>query len=102
MKGTKCLMQHSIQQDDHVRITEIKDGNPVVSKIVPYESACETSRTIINLGIYEVLMDREGHTDDTKFFIGTEVEHSPAHGQRTLFVVGLQPKEEILARAFKL
>lgn len=44
-------------------------------------------------------MDREGHTDDTKFFIGTEVEHSPAHGQRTLFVVGLQPKEEILARA---
>ena len=44
-------------------------------------------------------MDREGHSEDTKFFIGTEVEHSPAYGQRTLFVVGLQPKEEILARA---
>lgn len=43
-------------------------------------------------------MDREGH-EDTKFFIGTEVEHTPAHGQRTLFVVGYQPKEEILARA---
>jgi len=43
--------------------------------------------------------NRDGHNDDTKFFVGTEVEHSPAHGQRTLFVVGLQPKEEILARA---
>ena len=45
------------------------------------------------------MKNRDGHTDDTKFFIGTEVEHTPAYGQRTLFVVGLQPKEEILARA---
>ena len=43
-------------------------------------------------------MDREGH-EDIKFFIGTEVEKSPAYGQKTLFVVGYQPKEEILARA---
>lgn len=44
-------------------------------------------------------MEREGYTDDTKFFIGTEVEKSPAYGQRTLFVIGYQPLEEILARA---
>ena len=44
-------------------------------------------------------MNREGHTDNTKFFIGTEVEHSPAYGQRTLFVVGKQNPKEILARA---
>ena len=44
-------------------------------------------------------MDREGYTDDTKFFIGTEVEKSPAYGQRTLFVIGLQNPKEILARA---
>ena len=44
-------------------------------------------------------MEREGYTDDTKFFIGTEVEKSPAYGQKTLFVIGYQPKEEILARA---
>lgn len=43
-------------------------------------------------------MNREGH-NDAAFFVGTEVEHSPAHGQRTLFVVGLQSKEEILAQA---
>lgn len=43
-------------------------------------------------------MDREGH-EDVKFFVGTEVEHTPAYGQKTLFVVGYQPKEEILARA---
>jgi len=45
------------------------------------------------------LKNREGHTDDTKFFIGTEVEHSPAYGQRTLFVVGRQNPKEVLARA---
>jgi hypothetical protein len=43
-------------------------------------------------------MNRDGH-NDADFFVGTEVEHSPAYGQRTLFVVGLQPKEEILSRA---
>ena len=42
-------------------------------------------------------MEREGH-EDTRFFIGTEVEHTPAYGQRTLFVVGYQPKEEILVK----
>lgn len=34
-------------------------------------------------------MNRQGH-DQVSFFIGTEVEHTPAHGLRTLFVVGLQ------------
>ncbi len=44
-------------------------------------------------------MEREGHTDETKFFIGTEVEHTPAYGQKTLFVIGLQNYKEILKRA---
>ena len=44
-------------------------------------------------------MEREGYTEDTKFFIGTEVEHSPAYGQKTLFVIGPQNPKEILARA---
>jgi hypothetical protein len=34
-------------------------------------------------------MNRAGHKD-ISFFIGTEVEHSPAFGHRTLFVVGVQ------------
>ncbi len=37
----------------------------------------------------------DGIRDDIKFFIGTEVEHTPAYGMKTLFVVGLQPIEEI-------
>ena len=45
------------------------------------------------------MKNRDGHTDDTKFFIGTEVEKSAAYGQRTLFVVGVQNPKEILARA---
>lgn len=44
-------------------------------------------------------MDRPGH-QDTDFFIGTEVEHSPALGKRTLFVVGVQPTERILPTAY--
>ena len=44
-------------------------------------------------------MNREGYNEETKFFIGTEVEHSPAYGHRTLFVIGTQPYKEVLARA---
>ena len=43
-------------------------------------------------------MNREGH-DDVTYFVGTEVEKSPAYGQRTLFVVGLQDKQQILTQA---
>jgi len=43
-------------------------------------------------------MDRPGHKS-AKTFIGTEVEHTPAHGQLTLFVVGVQPSEIIIQQA---
>ena len=39
-------------------------------------------------------MNREGH-EDVKFFYGTEVEHTPAFGMPTLFVVGIQEQEWI-------
>ena len=39
-------------------------------------------------------MNRPGH-EDTKFFLGTEVERTPAYGERTLFVVGLQTESAI-------
>ena len=35
------------------------------------------------------------------FFTGTEVEHSPAKGMRTLFVVGIQPVEKVLEIAIR-
>jgi len=41
-------------------------------------------------------MIREGHKD-TKFFYGTEVEHTPALGKKTLFVVGVQSIDDIAA-----
>ena len=40
-------------------------------------------------------MNRQGHKQ-TNFFVGTEVEHTPVLGHRTLFVVGLQPVEQIM------
>ena len=39
-------------------------------------------------------MNREGH-ENTNFFLGTEVEKTPAYGMRTLFVVGTHPVEHI-------
>ncbi len=42
-------------------------------------------------------MKREGH-EEAKFFYGTEVEHTPAFGMPTLFVVGIQQEEWIAYR----
>ena len=39
-------------------------------------------------------MNRPEH-DNVNFFFGQEVEHTPAHGMDTLFVVGVQPIEQI-------
>jgi hypothetical protein len=43
-------------------------------------------------------MNRDGHKD-VSFFIGTEVEHTPAFGLRTLFVVGLQDSQIVQQEA---
>jgi hypothetical protein len=37
----------------------------------------------------------DGVADDVVFFIGNEVEHTPAYGLRTLFVTGVQPVDTI-------
>ena len=39
-------------------------------------------------------MNREGH-NDVNFFVGTEVERTPAFGKKTLFVIGIQSYIEI-------
>jgi hypothetical protein len=39
-------------------------------------------------------MIRDGF-DNVDFFYGTEVEHTPAHGKKTLFVVGVQTQSSI-------
>jgi hypothetical protein len=36
-----------------------------------------------------------GEVTDVQFFIGTEVEHTPAFGMKTLFVTGVHSAEEI-------
>jgi len=43
-------------------------------------------------------MIRTGH-ESVMFFIGTEVEHTPAFGKKTLFVVGLQDPQIVLQEA---
>lgn len=39
-----------------------------------------------------------GSSDNAMFFFGKEVEHTPAYGMNTLFVVGIQPVEVIEAK----
>lgn len=48
-----------------------------------------------------MIRDYEDETGrvDPNFFIGYEVEHTPAYQLKTLFVVGIQPVSEILRRA---
>jgi hypothetical protein len=36
-----------------------------------------------------------GELDNVQFFIGTEIEHTPAFGLKTLFVTGIHPVNEI-------
>jgi hypothetical protein len=38
---------------------------------------------------------KDGVKDDVQFFVGTEVEHTPAYGKKTLFVTGVQSREDI-------
>lgn len=39
-----------------------------------------------------------GESNACLFFVGNEIEHTPAYGKRTLFVVGIQGYDEILYR----
>jgi hypothetical protein len=43
-----------------------------------------------------------GFSEKAEFFVGTEVEHSPALGQRTLFVVGVQDPTKVIHLAKSL
>lgn len=40
-------------------------------------------------------MNRQGH-ESANMFVGIEVEHTPAYGMKTLFVVGVQPIEDLV------
>jgi hypothetical protein len=43
----------------------------------------------------------DGIKDDISFFIGNEVEHTPAYNMKTLFVVGLQDVNKIIELAIQ-
>ena len=43
-----------------------------------------------------------GKSDNIIYFVGNEVEHTPAYGMKTLFVTGLQPVEDIESYLFKV
>lgn len=44
----------------------------------------------------ERVYDQGEKTDNVQYFVGTEVEHTPQYGKRTLFVVGVNDPEEVM------
>ena len=47
-------------------------------------------------------MDRDyanGHKSDVEYFVGKEVEKTPAYDKDTLFVVGIKPYRDIIKLA---
>ena len=42
-----------------------------------------------------------GTKEDVQYFVGTEVEHTPQYGKKTLFVVGIKTSDEIKDMAKK-
>lgn len=45
---------------------------------------------------------QDGKSDNIIYFVGNEVEHTPAYGMKTLFVTDLQPIEDIETQLFKV
>jgi len=43
--------------------------------------------------------DQGDNLENVQYFVGTEVEHTPQYGKKTLFVVGINDPEEIMWRA---
>ena len=43
--------------------------------------------------------DQGNDIEGIQYFVGTEVEHTPQYGKRTLFVVGVKDAEEVIATA---
>ena len=43
-----------------------------------------------------------GESESVEFFIGNEVEHTPAYGMETLFVTGIQPVDSIASQLTKV
>lgn len=41
----------------------------------------------------------QGTEEDVSMFVGTEVEHTPAYGKKTLFVVGIKNVDEVVYNA---
>ena len=44
---------------------------------------------------------KQGTSSNATYFVGIEVEHTPAYGRKTLFVTGLQDVDEITGQYSK-
>jgi hypothetical protein len=45
------------------------------------------------------IYDQGDKIENVQYFVGTEVEHTPQYGKRTLFVVGINDPEEVMQQA---
>ena len=49
-EGHEVLMQHAIDENDSIRIIEIKDGKTVINHLVPFETACDKAEQLLRWG----------------------------------------------------
>ena len=47
----------------------------------------------------ERVYDQGDNIKDVTMFVGTEVEHTPQYGKKTLFVVGVQNVDDVMVSA---
>ena len=53
-------------------------------------------RNVSGEKIMKRIYDQGNKIENVQYFIGTEVEHTPQYGKKTLFVVGVKDAEEIM------
>jgi hypothetical protein len=56
-------------------------------------------RNISGEKIMKRVYDQGENIEDIQYFVGTEVEHTPQYGKKTLFVVGIQNYSDIVHSA---
>tara|TARA_Y100001972_G_scaffold128717_1_gene191248 strand:- start:2924 stop:3142 length:219 start_codon:yes stop_codon:yes gene_type:complete len=49
-EGHEVIMQHAVDEEESIKITEIKDGRTVIQHLVPFETAHDKAEQLLKWG----------------------------------------------------
>ena len=49
-EGHEVIMQHAVDEEESIKITEIKDGKTVIQHLVPFETAHDKAEQLLKWG----------------------------------------------------